>query len=91
MAGCNVRVLIRGKVWTIRDAELPDAYGETCHAGRTIEIDRGQSERQRLDTLIHELLHAMFKDESEKIVHGAANIISGVLWRDKWRANKKSR
>jgi len=79
-----VRVKIHGKVWTIRDADIKE-WGLCYATERLIEIRQRQRVRNRLDTLIHELLHAGDPTLKEEMVTKLAGIITNVLWRDGWR------
>jgi hypothetical protein len=80
-----VRVKIRGKVWTIRDADLDGNLGECTWADRLIEIQPRQSDPDRLDTLIHEMLHALYQTMAEKEVRRVAKALAEAIWKDGWR------
>lgn len=60
------------------------AYG-LCWSGGPIEIDPRQRSQQRLDTIIHELLHHAMPDLSESRVVTIARTIRRTLWADRWR------
>jgi hypothetical protein len=87
-----VRLKIDGRTWTVREAEIePEHMGECDHANRVIEIAPGQRPQARLDTLIHELLHAANQRKTEATVERLAAILTDALWRDGWRRNLKDR
>jgi len=46
-----------------------------------IEIDPRQYPKDYMDTLIHECLHELFPNKSEKVILRAATSITNVLWR----------
>jgi Zn-dependent peptidase ImmA (M78 family) len=57
-----------------------------CHDDKPlIEIDPRQDPKERLDTLIHELLHHVAPEWTEEHVAKNANIISEALWKQKYR------
>jgi hypothetical protein len=84
-----MRIKIHGKVWTIRDADVEPDYGQTCHADRTIEINPRQSEWNRLDTVIHEMLHAIYPKMHENEIRNTSGLIRDAIWGDKWRRDRK--
>jgi hypothetical protein len=52
---------------------------------KTIYVANDLSEKHRLETLIHESLHATNYDLSEECVEETARDIAKFLWEDKWR------
>ena len=78
-------VRIKGKCWKIVEADLQAEDGACVDSERLIEIRRGQRPRNRMDTLIHELLHAVFWEMSETDVRKAAKVLTTGLWGDGWR------
>ena len=62
------------------------AYG-LCWPNGTIEIDPRQSERERIDTIIHEAIHAIpqTKGFNEDWTNKVANQLSALLWRMGYR------
>jgi hypothetical protein len=82
-------VKIKGRKWSIREADLDDNFGECHWEKRLIKILRGQCPQERLDTLIHEVIHAVDEKLSEKKVFALANVITAVLWMDGYRRKKK--
>lgn len=51
----------------------------------TIKIDPRQNEEERLDTLLHELLHFLNPDAKECEVVEAAAVLSTTLWKYGYR------
>jgi hypothetical protein len=51
----------------------------------TIKIDPRQDEEERLDTLLHELLHFLNPDAKEGEVVEAAAVLSTTLWKYGYR------
>lgn len=62
-----------------------DDWGSCTPSDRLIEIRSNQPEEERLDTLIHELLHAIKPNMSEQEVTRIADVLSVGLWKDSWR------
>ena len=58
------------------------AYGQAKAKGAIIEITPKQSERERIDTLIHEALHLIpqTKTFDEEAVVKTSNSLSHLLW-----------
>lgn len=58
-----------------------------CHPNNLIEIDPRQSERDRLDTILHEALHAIpeTKQYSEDWVISVAAKLQRLLWQQGYR------
>lgn len=56
-------------------------YGRIPH----ITLDPRQKPEERLDTLVHELIHIVWPEIPEEGVVKAANRISSVIWSDGWR------
>lgn len=61
------------------------AFGQAYMGLDIIEVDPRQDERERLDTIIHELLHLLLPGWSEREVIRGARWISQNLWREKYR------
>lgn len=76
------------EVWDADKASLAARYGECSHLEKIIRVARHHSPRQTAETLVHEMLHAIWaqwviedNDPEERIV----NTLSGALcaaWRD---------
>ena len=56
-----------------------------CWSTGHIEIDPRATERQRVDTLVHEVLHHQFPAMPEADVARHATIIAKVLWKEGYR------
>lgn len=76
--------------WTMKNVNKLDVMGECDYDTQTIRIRRGQSEHERLDTVTHELVHAVFPDMEESIVSLLSRTISDTLWKDGWRRKTKT-
>jgi hypothetical protein len=50
-------------------------------AGRVLRVATWQTEEQRLDTTLHEAIHACRPELDEKCVTDLANDLSRLLWR----------
>jgi hypothetical protein len=75
-------ITVRGSRWKIRFVpNLGESHGCCNKLQRTIRIALGKDEREMLDSIIHEVLHAALWDLDEEAVEETANAISGALWR----------
>jgi hypothetical protein len=61
------------------------ALGQATHGEDLIEIDPRQKSRERMDTVIHEVIHLIAPHLSEEVVISHAATLSDTLWRDGWR------
>ena len=61
------------------------AVGQFTFGDEIIEIDPRQRPRSYLNTLLHELLHAVAPDRSESWVCRGAGRMTEVLWRMGYR------
>ena len=63
------------------------AYGQAIAKGAIIEITPKQSERERIDTLIHEALHLIPQTKifDEEAIVKASNSLSHLLWQQGYR------
>lgn len=79
-----------------RERDRADKSKKFCfgqhHSDGLIEVDPRQPERERLDTLCHELIHhvtpewdALGDKVMEEKTNEAAKLFSRILWRDGWR------
>lgn len=57
-----------------------NAYGQAVYEDNTIEIDPRQTDCEKLDTAIHESLHLLYPELSEKQVSRDARRISRMLY-----------
>lgn len=76
------------KKWRIVERRLPDGDAGLCdYERRRISIDPEQqtSERDRLDTIVHELTHAAQPRLTEKQVAKVARFVTKHLWRQGYR------
>lgn len=83
----TLRVQIDGKPWRWVYKRIPQSndgmtvYGKCDWATRTVSISRSIDGLDRLDTEIHEALHAMQGFASEEHVTEVATTLAGLLWR----------
>jgi len=73
-----------------KDLSKDKALGICCAGLRLIEIHDKQCESERMDTLIHELLHLMRPSWSEKEVIRVANYLTRHLWAQGYRRRPPS-
>ncbi len=67
------------------DLSADRAWGMCFHGKALIKIHPFQPEEHRLDTLVHELLHLMCPDWSEKKVSRYAQFLSRQVWKQGYR------
>ncbi len=72
--------------WRLRFCELPRGCDGECDGptvvGKEIRISESLTDRDRLETIIHELLHAAdYERASEPYVHQTAHDIAVILWK----------
>ena len=65
--------------------KLRDNICGWCYSDGTIEIDPRQTQKQYLDTIIHELLHWVSPTWNERKVSATARLITRELWKAGYR------
>lgn len=60
-------------------------FGDCDYTKHILRILRGQTEAERLDTVVHEALHAACPFLDEHAVNQAATDIAGLLWKMGYR------
>jgi hypothetical protein len=73
------------------DLSSERALGMAYYSKGLIKIHPFQPEEVRLDTLVHELLHLMCPDWSEKKVTRFAQFMSKQLWKQGYRRPKRKK
>ena len=73
-----------------KDLSKEKALGIAWSVLRLIELHDKQCESERMDTLIHELLHLMRPSWREKEVIRAANFLTRHLWAQGYRRKPPS-
>jgi hypothetical protein len=81
-----MRVTVRGRRYrlafeNLRKKNCLGYCDSPTEVGKEILIDKNLSGKLRLDTIIHELLHALYWDLSEESIEEAATDVAAVLWR----------
>lgn len=82
-------IIVRGLTWRFRwdkaEPEEEKAHGLCYKSEREIVIDPQERPQCLLDTIIHEILHAIMPSASEARVEFIANVLSSALWRIGYR------
>jgi hypothetical protein len=80
-----MRVRLGGKYWTLRFVPNMRDYGDMQDPGhvdgRIIRIGTWPSEKDKMDTIIHEALHCIRPELDEQAVADTATDIARLLWR----------
>jgi len=74
-----------GKTVRVFDQRI---YGLWDSHERTIAVDDRQTEEERLNTLIHEALHALAPQWGEQRVSDNADFVAAILWKAGYRRRK---
>jgi len=85
----DAHAVIRGKRWRVRTAALRTNRGECDPPNKPhkeIRIAAEMHGEERLEVLIHEMLHAAYWDLDESAIEGAAADVARVLWRLGYRS-----
>jgi hypothetical protein len=61
------------------------AVGQYSHGDRHMDVDPRQPPREMLDTIIHEGVHAAFRELPEDAVIRVAGFLTETLWRAGYR------
>ena len=80
-----MHVTIRGKRYELRFEKMNPEYLGLCDPpnvmNKKITVESNQGEREFLDTLIQELMHAAYWDIKEDAIDEGATDVATVLWR----------
>jgi hypothetical protein len=93
----TIRSLIRNlfrKPMSIKDIKLVERnlryyWGYAYPTVRRIEISTNLTDKQYMDTLIHEILHVLYPKDSETKISKNASTIRYYLWKQGYRRNNK--
>lgn len=85
-----MRVRLAGKTWTIRTStRIKKNFGWCDDVIRLITLRADQTPHQRMDTLVHEVIHAVQPKMRHPEVYKLAASVARVLWKDGWRRTQK--
>jgi len=93
MPSAATTTIIRGRAYTVRHAgELPTGrVGECSHPNSptpSLVTKKGLRGHFRMETILHEGLHASLWDLDEDAVNETAAALADLLWADRWRRVK---
>ena len=81
-----MEILVNGVVWLLRFSRLRGKAMGWCYFDtKKILVDSRLKGKDRLDVLIHEMLHAHHRQLSEEAVTQTASDIAEVLWKIGYR------
>jgi len=72
----------------IRERSLRDYYGYAYPDKNLVELRKGMRPRTYLNTLIHEILHILYPDQSETKTLEFANTLTKYIWEKGYRRLK---
>jgi hypothetical protein len=80
-----MRVKLNGKWWNLKFVPQLRDYGDMVDPGkaegRRIRIGTWQSEKDTLDTIVHEAMHCIEPSWTEERVAAASKELAHMLWR----------
>jgi hypothetical protein len=82
----KMRIRLRGKRWRLVFKRLAGDCGRCRYRDNKLHVSDDVRGRLRLDTLIHEMLHACYPDVDEDSVTETATDMARGLWRLGYRA-----
>jgi hypothetical protein len=65
------------------------AWGQAWQSEFIVEIDPRQSPKKYLNTLIHEILHCLYPENSETKIKNNADILTKHIWDKNYRRIQK--
>lgn len=80
---------IAGQRWRWRYKAMRNHHGQCDYTNREIFIDTAQAGRPRLDSEIHEALHALQPFATEEHTAEAAKTLAEILWRLGYRLTEQ--
>ena len=88
----EIKIKINNKMWKVKIVKSTDlaaaSYGECDHPANAkpeIWVKRSLKPIDMMDTIIHELIHAIRPELSEEAVLETATTIAKALWKLKYR------
>jgi len=86
-----MRIKVGGKYWRLVFKKMRRDYLGKCDSpdtrGKQIRISKDLEGLEKLDVILHELLHAADWHQDEEWVEQTAMDVSRVLWKLGWRNN----
>lgn len=75
------RIWIAGERWTIKVCRVPvTIHGDCDYQTKTIRVSSKLHGEDRLNVILHELIHARWPDLSEEAVAEFADELAGVVY-----------
>lgn len=91
----EITIKINKKSWKIKIVKSTELSPSTCgecddpsRAKPEIWVKRSLKPKDLMDTVIHEVIHAIRPELSEEAVLETANVITDALWKLKYRKQK---
>jgi hypothetical protein len=75
----SITLKIRGQRWKVVFCKRAKDKGTCDYIKRVITLSLGKNHKDRLNTIIHEVLHAGYEDMSESAIGEMADAIDGAI------------
>lgn len=84
-----MRIYLNNEAWRLKFCAVPpDIYGDCDYAKKIVRISKKLIGQDKLDLLLHELIHARFPDLQETSVSEFASELAGIIhaigFREEW-------
>lgn len=80
------QIFIAGERWRIVVCRVPRTiYGDCDYESKTIRVSRDLHGEDRLNVILHELIHARWPDLSEEAVEEFADELAGIVYAHGYR------
>lgn len=82
----SYRIYIDGQAWKMRFCRVSkDIFGDCDYEEKTIRISNKLTGEEKLNTILHELIHARWPDIAELSVRHFADELAGIVSREGFR------
>lgn len=73
----------------IKEKKLKKAFGYAYPESFLVEISKGLGDKTYLGTLIHEILHVLYPEQSETSISRFAATLTHYIWKKGYRSGRK--
>ncbi len=76
----TTNIYLNGERWQISYCKVPtDVFGDCDYETKTVRVDKELVGEEKLNVIIHELLHARWADFSEPTVKNFADELASII------------